>query len=317
MSLQTRKPTGKVAWPLLLVEGEEKAGKTYASLALSADERIGRTFAFDMGEGTIDEYASLGPYEVVDHNGTFSDLVTKVEEATREPLIDGKPNVVVIDSATAVWDLLRDGARQRARRSRRGQEAIRKDPDAEVNIGNELWNQANDRWGRLIRALRFSSTIGVLIAHGKEVTAMKDGVPVAGQTEWKVEAQKNLPRVATGWVRMARPHTATVVGVRSLTASVPPQGLLLPNEAPLAHLVFDVLGAGAEFGSSSSVDGVVEWDARQAQHQLLEVVTELKLPDPKATARAVWDAVVPDGATEMTDDLWAQLEGAARERVPS
>ncbi len=316
MSLQTRKPTGKVAWPLLLVEGEEKAGKTYASLALSADERIGRTFAFDMGEGTIDEYASLGPYEVVDHNGTYTDLMAKVKAATLEPMVDGKPNLIVIDSATAVWDVIKDGLTARARRSRAGQKALREDPDAEVRIGQDLWNDGKSRWGRLVNTLIRWDGIAVLIAHGKEVTAMEDGRPVAGaKPEWKVEAEKNLTKVVTGWVRMTRPHTATAIGWRSLASEAPRNGLVLPEDAPLAHLVFDVLGAGGEFGPSSTVTPTVEWDARQAQRQLLDLVTDLKLPDPKAVARSLWDAVVPAGATEMTDDLWAQLEGAARELV--
>ncbi|MEU9097085.1 hypothetical protein [Streptomyces sp. NPDC048361] len=31
VKLKTRKPTGIVPWPLLLIEGEEGAGKTYSA----------------------------------------------------------------------------------------------------------------------------------------------------------------------------------------------------------------------------------------------------------------------------------------------
>src|SRR5690606_13461595 len=79
MTLRTRKPTGQVAYPTIVIEGAEKVGKTYAALALSSSEKVGRTFVFDMGEGSADEYAALGPYEVVDHEGTFTDLLAQIK----------------------------------------------------------------------------------------------------------------------------------------------------------------------------------------------------------------------------------------------
>ena len=43
MTLRTRKPTGAVPWPCVLLEGEEKAGKTWALAELSGSERVGQT----------------------------------------------------------------------------------------------------------------------------------------------------------------------------------------------------------------------------------------------------------------------------------
>src|SRR5437763_303850 len=39
--LSTRKPTGRVPWPCVLLEGEEKAGKSWALAQLSTSDKIG------------------------------------------------------------------------------------------------------------------------------------------------------------------------------------------------------------------------------------------------------------------------------------
>lgn len=204
-SLRTRPPSGRVAFPLLLLEGEEKAGKSVAAYRLSASPKVGRTFVFDLGEGTADEYGELGPYEIVEHNGTFTDLLEQMRAACAEPMVDGCPNVVVLDDATALWDLLKDWAGTRARNSRNGRKRLAEDPDAEVDVSMNLWNDAKDRWYAVVNLLRSWPGIGVLIARGKEVAKVQGGQPVAGETEWKVDAEKGTAFAASAWVRMTRP----------------------------------------------------------------------------------------------------------------
>ena len=250
-TLRTRPPTGKVAYPLVLLEGEEKAGKSFAAYSLSSSPKVGRTFVFDLGEGTADEYAQLGPYEVIDHNGTFTDLLDQLRAACALPPHEGRPNVVIIDDASALWALLKDWASARARQSKAGRRAIAADPDAEVDVAMNLWNDAKDRWDQVINLLRTWPGIGVVIAKGREVSKVAGGVPVAGQTEWSVDVQKTTPGAVSAWVRMRRPHTATLVGVRSLHVEVPSGGLTLPAEHPLEHLVFGVLGAEDGFAEST------------------------------------------------------------------
>src|SRR3978361_907671 len=103
MTLNTRKPTGNGADPLLLVEGSEKAGKTYAALSLSQSERVGRTFILELDEPTADEYASLGDFEILEHNGTYTSILDQLTEATKVEMVDGKPNVIILDSGSALW----------------------------------------------------------------------------------------------------------------------------------------------------------------------------------------------------------------------
>lgn len=290
--LRTRPPTGQVAFPLILVEGEEKSGKSVSSYKLSASPRVGRTFVFDLGEGTADEYAELGPYEVVELTGTFSDLRDQLKAATAIPPHEGRPNVIVIDDGTVLWDLLKDWAASRARNSKSGRKKLTEDPDTEVDIHMALWTDAKDRWYEVVNLLRTWPGIGVIIAKGKEVAKVQGGVPVAGQTEWKVDAEKGLAFACSAWVRMTRPHTATLLGARSLHVDVPAKGLLLPPENPLEHLIFEVLGAGGDFAESTRVAPSVGTPKAEAKNLLVErLKAGGQAPDVAVeTARALWDA---------------------------
>lgn len=311
--LRTRRPTGQVAWPLILVEGEEKAGKSVAAYRLSASPKVGRTFVFDLGEGTADEYAELGPYEVVEHNGTFADLLEQMRAACAVPPVDGCPNVIVLDDATALWDLLKDWASDRARRSKAGQKRLREDPDAEIDVSMNLWNDAKDRWYAIVNLLRGWPGIGVLIARGKEVAKVENGAPVANQTEWKVEAEKSVAFACTAWVRMRRPHTATLIAVRKLNFDVPAKGLPLPGDNPLEHLVFDVLGAGGGFATNTRVLPALDGIARPAaKKRLLDLLKDggLDAADARALAVDLWQST--GDPAELTPDAWDFLEGLAR-----
>ena len=48
---RTRKPTGKASWPLVLLAGREKCGKSYTASKLSASDLIDRTLYIEIGEG--------------------------------------------------------------------------------------------------------------------------------------------------------------------------------------------------------------------------------------------------------------------------
>lgn len=73
MTLKTRQPTGKPSWPILLLAGREKAGKSWAAVAASASDLIGRTLYIGIGEDDPDEYALIpgASFEIVEHDGTY------------------------------------------------------------------------------------------------------------------------------------------------------------------------------------------------------------------------------------------------------
>jgi len=250
VTLKTRKPTGAVPWPLILLEGGEKAGKSWACAELSASDKVGQTYWLDLNEGSADEYGAIPGtrYLVIEHDGTWADIVASVvavrDEARRAADAGEPPVVLVIDSMTAEWDLLKDWAANRAKGSRSNQERLRRDPNAEVQVSMNLWNDATARHRRLMTLLMTFPGIVVMTARGKEVAALDSGGrPVEGSKDYKVEGHKNLCFDSSVWVRLSREHAPLVVGARSVHAGLRP-GVDKPqpiHDFSLERLVFDLL----------------------------------------------------------------------------
>lgn len=329
MTLTTRKPTGNPAFPLILVEGEEKAGKSYVAAQLSASPNVGRTFAWDLGDGTLDEYAPLGPYEIVETDGTYTGLLESVREACAIPAVDGKPNVYVLDSGTDLWDLLKRWTDGRARNSRTGRKVLAEDPDAEIDPTMNLWNDAKDRWAAIMNELRRAPGIGVVTAQGREVSRVQGGQPVAGQTEWSIQAEKTLTSSANAWVRMKRdPRMATLIGCRRLGLEVPRGGLDLPLDGTLHHLIFEVIGAGGTFEAPKVTAPQVGMTGRDARRRVYDAVKAntpgLGDEDLKAEARRVWEAsglggddIAPALVAEVITGIVENGTGSAPEPAPA
>ncbi|QDH92330.1 RecA-like DNA recombinase [Gordonia phage Spooky] len=246
-ALRVRPPTGVVPWPLILLEGPEKSGKSFAAAEFTACDRIGQTYWLDIGEGAADEYAAIpgANYLVVEHDGSWADIIGQVEAVRDEAAkTTDKPVVLVIDSMTAEWNLLKDWTSQRARQSKAGKKALAADPDAEVKPGMNLWNDANGRHQHLMHLLMTFPGIVIVTARGKEVASLDDnGRPIPGSKEHKVDAHKDLAFDVTAWVSLNRDTSPMVRGVRSVHSGLRP-GVDKPKLAPqfsLEWLIFDVL----------------------------------------------------------------------------
>jgi len=277
---------------------------------------------FEWGENAADAYAELGPYEVVELDGTYTDFIRQLRAATAEPMGEkGQPNVIVIDSATVLWDALKDWTTTRAMRSKANQKKLREDPDAEIIVSNSYWNDANDRWGKMLHILDRWPGIAVMCARGKEVARIgKDGNPVSGETEYRVEAQKNLPFVAAAQVRCDGPRRTRLVAVTHLHADVGRDGLVLPEDAPLEHVVFTVMGAGQPFARSTRTEPQMSNGVVWAKNELVRLFVEAGWSDDEARGAAadVWrNGPCPDRSKDddVSDDDWAALEEAARARL--
>jgi hypothetical protein len=250
MPLKTRKPTGTVPWPLLLIEGEEKAGKTWACAEFTASPKVGRCFWIDLGEGAADEYGAIpgAKYEVVEHDGSFADLLSNVLEIQKlgaEALAKGdKPVVLVIDTMTSEWDLLKDWAGDRAKSTKSNRRRLEQDPNAEVVVTGNLWNDANARHRRLMNVLKTFPGIVLMTAHGKQVAVIgQDGQPVEGKKTHKVEAQKTLGADASCWLRLYRESPGVIVGGRSVHLQFRPgdDPKPLASDWTLEGIIFGVL----------------------------------------------------------------------------
>jgi hypothetical protein len=257
--LKTHTPTGAVPWPLVLLEGEEHSGKSWTLAEFSRSEKIGEMFWIPLGEnGIADQYGRIpgARYEVVDlETGDYlelMDVIGKISGYAAERKAAGdKPVVLAIDSASGVWQGLKDWTDQRAKSSRRGREMLARDPHAEVPKPRNLWNDTNLRWSRFQRALKTFPGIVVVTARGRWVSKTgPDGQPVEGQKEWSVETNSQLTYATDVWVRMKRESGAEVVGVRSVDHGQKPGQERVPEpvRAPEAEgrllewLLFDVLG---------------------------------------------------------------------------
>ena len=257
LKLKTRKPTGLVPWPFVLIEGEEGAGKTYAAARFSASKRIGPTYWVDLAEGSADEYAAIdgARFEIVDHDGTFRDIREQIEavhaEARRAAAAKEPPVVLVVDTATALWRMLTTWTHERARRSKYNARTLAADPDAPIDVAMNLWNDANERWQQVLYLLQTFPGIVIVTARGREVTAIdEDGKPVKRGnkvlTEWKVQAQRDLGFDCSLWVRLRREQQPQVIKTRSLRLRVEPGKPLNLPELDLEDLIFARLGCSMD-----------------------------------------------------------------------
>lgn len=219
MPIKTRKPTGKAPWPVLLIAGVEKSGKSYSCAKFSASNMVDRTFYIEVGEGAADQYGALpgARYEIVEHDGSYAGILEAVEAAVAEPASNGKPNCIVLDSATELWGLLCD--EQQSIATKRGKGVITMDQ----------WNSAKKRWRKVIEVLRSHSGPVLLTARYEQVTVMKDGKPTTDK-EWKVRAEKDLVFEVDGMITMTQPRAPHIAGIRTVAFDVP-QGGFTPSNA--------------------------------------------------------------------------------------
>ena len=218
MSLKTRKPTGLAPWPITLVAGAEKAGKSWSAAEASGSDLIGRTLWIGIGEDDPDEYALIpgANFEIVEHAGTYRSILDELTNAVAEPQGD-KPTLIVVDSMTRLWDLIVGDVQEIANRRARAKAQKYNKPvsDDDVQISMDLWNTAKQRWEHIIDTLRFHTGPVVLTARLKQVTVMDaNGKPTTEKT-WKIEAEKSLPYDVGAIVELPARGEAYLSGVRS------------------------------------------------------------------------------------------------------
>ncbi|WP_203832995.1 hypothetical protein, partial [Actinoplanes lobatus] len=254
-ALKTRKPTGRVPWPLILIEGGEKSGKSWACAQFSTSSRIGQMYWIDLGEGSADEYGAIpgANYLVVEHDGTWASIlgaVTAVRDEAQHAADAGQPPVVLtIDSMTAEWDLHKDWASDKARQRHNAKAQkygkARLAADEEPTISMDLWNEANARHRKLMTILMTFPGIVLITARGKDVAALDDnGKPIERKREYRVEGHKTLGFDVSCWIRLDRSEPGLVVGLRSVHTGIRPgydDPFKLAADWSIEGIVFDAL----------------------------------------------------------------------------
>ncbi|MEV4557215.1 AAA family ATPase [Kitasatospora sp. NPDC049285] len=311
--LKTRRPTGIVPWPLVLIEGEEGAGKTWSAAEFSASEKIGQMYWIDLDEGSADEYAAIPDtrYLIIEHDGTYRDILEQIEavhaEARRAALAGEPPVVLTIDSGSALWRMLTNWTHERARRANANKKRLLADPDAAIDIGMNLWNDSVERWQRIMWLLRTLPGIAIVLARGKEISALDDnGTPIRGKSEWRVQGHKDLGFDSTVWVRMRRDEDPQVIKVRSLRLRVEKRRPLRLPDFSIEDLIFNLLGC-----SQDSQPRVMPALAGDRVQPWLERVTRVS---DRAQLGEMWKTVgKPD--VQLSRDEVLTVRAAIEQRV--
>lgn len=326
MSLQTRQPTGQPPWPILLLAGTEKAGKTYSAAAASSSALINRTLWFGVGEDDPDEYKPLGPFEIVVYDGTYRGLMQALTAAAAEPAGE-KPTLWVLDSGTRLWNLLSDMAQVEANRRWKNRDANKhKDiPEGGVQITMDLWNTAKQRWQHILDLLREHQGPSIITAR-LDVTTVMDGEKPTKDKTWKVQAEKGLPFDVGVVVEMRSRDEVLLTGVRSL------RFVTKKSHTPYPKFTVDdlwrKLGLAEEAGqrthTSATGEQSVEADDKHAatRSALLQEIGAALGGDNQAIGRVAMEWLSDHdhpitstndlGALELLrDDLQAKAKGAA------
>lgn len=195
-ALKTRKPDPKPVWPMVLAAAVKGAGKSYSAMEAANSPLIGHTFAMEIGEASLDPYSrmvDLDHFDMLVHEGTYADIASQVWAAVEQPRVDpAKPNLLIFDGATGLWDLLVNENQIIANaRAKRWNKPI--GPDG-ADISPDLWNAAKKKWQAVIAL--FQAHDGPVIITGRlgEVAVFDGKAPAKdGAKEWKVDAHKSLP----------------------------------------------------------------------------------------------------------------------------
>ena len=219
--LKTRKPTGRPGWPIILLAGVEGGGKSWAAAEASGLPLFDRAFYLEIGERMADEYGAVpgARFEIIEHNGTYLDLLSSAQLASRLQPEEGKANLLIVDSISEMWQLLQDEAQWVANQRAKG----RKDPNGDRQITMDLWNFAKSRYDDFMQVLRIFPGPVIITARLDNVSMVDGGRPT-GEKIWKPRAEKNTPYYAQVVAQARRPREWTITKVASTKMQLAPSG---------------------------------------------------------------------------------------------
>lgn len=329
MVLQTRPPTGKVPPPVILLEGETGSGRSWTAAEFSASPKVGRTYWIELGdESTADQYGAIpnvryeivepgNPQRVWDWHALYGACDDFRAETWRAAEAGELPPVLVVDQIGAVWDMLGEWADNRARSSRKNKELLAEDPNAEIDITSNYWNDANARWRKLISLFLTSKGIVVILSRGEEVTAFENGKPTQRRT-WKVAGQKSLPASMPIWVRLTLDGNPRLIKLRAVVNGIRPgedRAQPLPSFS-LEKLIFDRYGWDPASSGQRSITPLVAGDDAPESARFLAFMAAVgDAPDEDAMRRQ-WEQVkAAVNAGDITGAEGEKVREAMRHRA--
>lgn len=211
-------PTGKPSWPITLIAGAEKTGKSYGAALAAASDLIAETYWVNIGEDRPDEYGLLAKFKIADHDGTYRDILAAITEIAAMPAPATGQRLLVVDSMTRMWGLITDNAQAtaNARAIAAAKKYKRDAPTGDVSISMDLWNVAKSQWGHIMDAIRAHQGPSIVTARLESVTVMDNEGKPTKEKQLKVQAEKSLPFDVGAVIEMPSRGETYISGVRSV-----------------------------------------------------------------------------------------------------
>ncbi len=218
-----RKLTGIAPWPIILLAGPEKVGKTWSAVEACMTDLVDGGFWFPIGENDPDEYALIPGFDhdkftFVANDGTYRDVLAAMDEQLATEKKRTKPTMWVVDSGSRAWDLLSGMAQHEMyqRLARKAAQRNQPPPETEQKPSVDLWNTAADRWSHLMDAMRQHNGPVVITARMELKAVMNDKGEPTRDKEQKILTHKSLPFDVDAIVELQSPGHAVITGVRSV-----------------------------------------------------------------------------------------------------
>lgn len=235
-NFNTRKPTGRPSFPLVLMSGVEGSGKTWAAAEATGMEAVGRAFFIEVGESMADEYGNVpgADFEIIEHNGTLGQIKAAVDWAAAQEVPEGQFNLLIVDSMTALWELCKDNAQNE--QDRRARQKSRK-PGGKVDL--DIWGAAKDMWQSILNGCRRFPGPVLITARLKKSLIADDHGNLSKYPDWKIESEKNLPYnvQVVLQARAPRQWTMTKIATTSEALRMPPGGEMTFNDFSVKNLL--------------------------------------------------------------------------------
>lgn len=222
--IATRKPTGLPTWPITLLAGGEKVGKTFTSVKAATSSLIARTLWLGLGEDAPDEYGVLADFDIIEHDGSYNEILGNLREVAALPAPDdGRAVLLVVDSMSKVYRLILDNvqARANARALAHARRTGSPEPTGDVKFSDADWSQVREEWGAVMDAIRAHRGPAILTARMYSAVVLdEDGNPTAVRQN-RIAADGSLPFDVTAVIEMKARGEAYATGVRSVRWSLP------------------------------------------------------------------------------------------------
>lgn len=324
--LKGRELTALPNWPLTLLTGVEGSGKTWSALEAATSPLVGHAYAMEIGEGSLDPYGAipgvLGQVTKLEHDGTYADMAGQLWAATEAPRVDGKPNLIVVDGMSNLWDLLINEQQEIA--DRRARKKGLKVADGEAEIHTDLWNAAKKRWLAVTDLLKEHDGPVIITARLNEVLIFEGGKPRRdGAKEWKTEAHKSTPFEVDVVLEAREKRKWVCTKVRSVKLTLEPD-----QEERVPNFTMDAFWRmmGLDETTTTSRRQVVALNAdhgadeQEAEEAALQAQLAAERPGGAAEQQRTRPAAARRGAerpAERTNGMTAEQWKAEVEKAPT